>query len=134
VEKPLRPDLMQVLSEYYVNVTRKLDPGLSPEEAWDDIEALSVWSRCRSGWKTRLPSKTPERAMRRSKGGTHDPSLLDSRTKPDRGNRFHVWDREFNRPVPTGPGTAGQEKRQAAGTKTARPPRGVAPETSSGQE
>jgi predicted nucleic acid-binding protein len=34
---------VQVLSEYYVNVTRKLDPGLSPEEAWDDIEALSVW-------------------------------------------------------------------------------------------
>ena len=34
---------VQVLNEYFVNVTRKLDPGLSPEEAWDDIEALSVW-------------------------------------------------------------------------------------------
>lgn len=33
----------QVLSEYFVTVTRKLDPGLSPEEAWDDIEALSAW-------------------------------------------------------------------------------------------
>lgn len=35
---------VQVLNEYYVNVTRKLDPGLTPDEAWDDIEALSVWS------------------------------------------------------------------------------------------
>lgn len=34
---------IQVLNEYFVNATRKLDPGLSPEEAWDDIEALSVW-------------------------------------------------------------------------------------------
>ena len=34
---------VQVLNEYFVNVTRRLDPGLSPEDAWDDIEALSVW-------------------------------------------------------------------------------------------
>lgn len=34
---------VQVLNEYFVNVTRKLDPGLPPEEAWDDIEALSTW-------------------------------------------------------------------------------------------
>jgi len=34
---------VQVLNEYFVNATRKLDPGLSPEEAWDDIEALSAW-------------------------------------------------------------------------------------------
>ena len=34
---------MQVLNEYYVNATRKLVPGLPPEEAWDDIEALSAW-------------------------------------------------------------------------------------------
>ena len=33
----------QVLSEYYVNVTRKLVPGLSFEEAWDDVEALLSW-------------------------------------------------------------------------------------------
>ena len=31
---------VQVLSEYYVNVTRKLNPGLPAEEAWDDVEAL----------------------------------------------------------------------------------------------
>ncbi len=35
---------VQVLNEYFVNVTRKLDPGLSPAEAWDDIEALSAWN------------------------------------------------------------------------------------------
>jgi predicted nucleic acid-binding protein len=34
---------VQVLNEYFVNVTRKLNPGLSPGEAWDDIEALAVW-------------------------------------------------------------------------------------------
>jgi predicted nucleic acid-binding protein len=33
----------QVLSEYYVNVTRKLKPGLAPEEAWDDVQALLTW-------------------------------------------------------------------------------------------
>ena len=35
---------VQVLNEYFVTVTRKLSPGLSPEEAWDDIEALSAWN------------------------------------------------------------------------------------------
>lgn len=34
---------VQVLSEYYVNVTRKLVPGLSREEAWDDAVALLAW-------------------------------------------------------------------------------------------
>lgn len=33
----------QVLSEYFVTVTRKLDPGLSPEEAWQDVEDLRAW-------------------------------------------------------------------------------------------
>jgi len=35
---------MQVLSEYYVNVTRKLDPHLSPDEAWDDVSVLLAWN------------------------------------------------------------------------------------------
>ena len=34
---------VQVLNEYFVNVTRELNPGLTPDEAWDDVEALSVW-------------------------------------------------------------------------------------------
>ena len=33
----------QVLSEYYVNVTKKLEPGLAPDEAWDDVQALLAW-------------------------------------------------------------------------------------------
>ena len=28
---------VQVLNEYFVNVTGKLNPGLSREEAWDDM-------------------------------------------------------------------------------------------------
>jgi predicted nucleic acid-binding protein len=34
---------VQVLSEYYVNATRKLDPGLAPDDAWDDVTALFAW-------------------------------------------------------------------------------------------
>jgi predicted nucleic acid-binding protein len=33
----------QVLCEYYVNLTRRLDPGLAPDEAWDDVQALLSW-------------------------------------------------------------------------------------------
>jgi hypothetical protein len=34
---------VQVLSEYYVSVTRKLVPGLPQDEAWDDVMALFTW-------------------------------------------------------------------------------------------
>ena len=34
---------VQVLSEYYVTVTRKLHPGLSPTNAWDDVCDLFSW-------------------------------------------------------------------------------------------
>lgn len=34
---------MQILSEYYVTVTRKLKPGLIEEQAWDDVEAFLQW-------------------------------------------------------------------------------------------
>lgn len=34
---------VQVLNEYYVNATQKLKPGLTPEEAWSDLEALNAW-------------------------------------------------------------------------------------------
>jgi predicted nucleic acid-binding protein len=34
---------LQVLQEYYVTVTAKLDPGLSQEEAREDILALRFW-------------------------------------------------------------------------------------------
>ncbi len=35
---------VQVLSEYYVNVTRKLRPGLSSQVAWEDVETFLTWS------------------------------------------------------------------------------------------
>jgi len=34
---------MQVLSEYYVNATRKLRPGLPPEQAWQDVATYFAW-------------------------------------------------------------------------------------------
>ena len=34
----------QVLHEYYVTVTSKLDPGMSPDEAREDIVSLRAWS------------------------------------------------------------------------------------------
>ena len=34
---------VQVLNEYFVTVTQKLDPGLPEESAWADIEDLFVW-------------------------------------------------------------------------------------------
>lgn len=48
---------VQVLSEYYVTVTRKLSKGLSPDEAWDDVEALMLWQ----------PQPTDETLLRRSR-------------------------------------------------------------------
>ena len=34
---------VQVLQEYYLTVTRKLDPGLSAEEAREDVRDLAAW-------------------------------------------------------------------------------------------
>jgi len=33
----------QVLSEYYVTITRKLRPGVAPEDAWDDVKSFLAW-------------------------------------------------------------------------------------------
>lgn len=32
-----------MLNEFYVNATRKLRPGLAPDDAWDDVLALCSW-------------------------------------------------------------------------------------------
>jgi predicted nucleic acid-binding protein len=34
---------LQVVSEYYVNVTRKLRPPLSLDDAWDDVRSMLQW-------------------------------------------------------------------------------------------
>jgi predicted nucleic acid-binding protein len=39
----------QVLQEFYVTVTRKLRPGLSPDEARDDIRSLLLWEPVSTG-------------------------------------------------------------------------------------
>ena len=36
---------VQVLNEYYVNVTQKQKPGLTRAEAWGDVEALQAWEQ-----------------------------------------------------------------------------------------
>jgi predicted nucleic acid-binding protein len=33
----------QVLSEYYTTITRKLRPGVPPQDAWTAVSALLVW-------------------------------------------------------------------------------------------
>jgi predicted nucleic acid-binding protein len=50
---------VQVLQEYYVTVTRKLDPGLSAEEAREDVRDLAAWRPLRidqpiveAAWRT----------------------------------------------------------------------------------
>ena len=35
---------MQVLSEYYVTLTRKIRPARPPEDAWDDVQDLLKWN------------------------------------------------------------------------------------------
>jgi predicted nucleic acid-binding protein len=35
---------IQVLSEYFVTVTRKLSPGLTEDLAWNDVEDLLSWN------------------------------------------------------------------------------------------
>jgi predicted nucleic acid-binding protein len=35
---------VQVLNDYYLTITRNLDPGLPPEQAWQDVQALFTWA------------------------------------------------------------------------------------------
>jgi predicted nucleic acid-binding protein len=35
---------MQVLNEFYVTVTRKLNPSVDAETAWDEVLALTAWN------------------------------------------------------------------------------------------
>lgn len=40
----------QVLNEFFVIVTRKLKPGMSPEEAWSEILLLRAWDPVALDW------------------------------------------------------------------------------------
>ena len=59
----------QVLYEYYVNITRKLRPGLSPDVAWDDVKMFLAWNP--------LPV---------------DRALLEAAHEVERRYRLHWWD------------------------------------------
>jgi predicted nucleic acid-binding protein len=41
---------VQVLNEYMVTVTRKLKPGMTMEQAWDDVSTLSSWEPVGLDW------------------------------------------------------------------------------------
>jgi predicted nucleic acid-binding protein len=53
---------VQVLSEYYVTVTRESGVGLPATEAWDDVKALSAWQPAAIDMS--LLARTQEIAMR----------------------------------------------------------------------
>lgn len=42
---------VQVLSEYFVSVTQKLKPGMKPEQAWSDCQAMQSWGPLPIDWK-----------------------------------------------------------------------------------
>ena len=52
---------MQVLSDFYVTVSRKLQRGLPADEAWDDVTALMSWE----------PQPTDEALMQRGREVEH---------------------------------------------------------------
>lgn len=42
---------VQILNEYFVTVTRKLKPGISPDQAWKDICLLKAWQPISINWR-----------------------------------------------------------------------------------
>jgi predicted nucleic acid-binding protein len=63
---------VQVLSEYYVNVTRRLPLRLSPDEAWDDVQTLLAWN--------------PQAV---------DRHVLEAAREIERRYRLHWWDSQI---------------------------------------
>ena len=51
----------QVCNEYYTTVTQKLKPGLSKDEAWQDIEALFAWQPLAVDKKVLIKAKACQR-------------------------------------------------------------------------
>lgn len=48
----------QVCNEYYTTVTQKLKPGLSKDEAWQDVEDLFAWQPLAVDKKVLIKAKT----------------------------------------------------------------------------
>ena len=57
---------IQVLNEFYVTVTRKLEPGMAAEDAWADVRALLSWDPHPSDRQLLLRSQDIERRYRLS--------------------------------------------------------------------
>lgn len=57
---------VQVLNEYYVTVTRKLKPGLTEDEAWDDVQSLLSWDPQPVNREVLAAARTVERRFRLS--------------------------------------------------------------------
>jgi predicted nucleic acid-binding protein len=57
---------VQVLSEYYATVTRKLKPGLPPDEAWEEIGDLLTWEPQPINRSLLLQAREVERRFRLS--------------------------------------------------------------------
>lgn len=57
---------MQVLSEYYVTVTRKLKPGMPADDAWDDVQNLLAWDPQKTDRELLLAAREIERRYRMS--------------------------------------------------------------------
>ncbi|HLT92192.1 MAG TPA: PIN domain-containing protein [Woeseiaceae bacterium] len=57
---------IQVLNEFFVTVTRKLDPGMPAEDAWADVRALLAWDPQPSDRHLLLRAQDVERRHRLS--------------------------------------------------------------------
>lgn len=57
---------IQVVNEFYVTVTRKLKPGLPPEEAWSDVRSLLTWEPRPIDSEVTLAAREIERRYRLS--------------------------------------------------------------------
>jgi predicted nucleic acid-binding protein len=55
---------VQVLSEYYVTVTRTLTPGMDPDDAWDDVQHLLAWEPQRTDGELLIAAREVERRFR----------------------------------------------------------------------
>lgn len=57
---------IQAINEFYVTVTRKLKPGLPPEEAWSDVRSLLTWDPRPTDGEVLLAAREIERRYRLS--------------------------------------------------------------------
>jgi predicted nucleic acid-binding protein len=57
---------IQVLNEYYTTITRKLDPRVDPDDAWDDVLILMSWNPQPTDQAILIAAREVERRYRTS--------------------------------------------------------------------